>query len=789
MVQKKFKEFCNSNIHLDRAAEKLPSRLQDIDEYSYPAFLTSHQLLLMLDASVGAPYFFDRKKDHSLKANLQGWMDNDCSDSIHSLLRKDLDSEMDISNGSNGFRADENGEQKMAGTQQVDVQEWLDDDGSHDILPLIDQDSNQVENGILNNGRNSFIEPEDVEQQMAGIKQIKVNPSHEVTYEVFVTEVWPHLKKKMKGSYDPSLVWTEIMSVIKGSFEALSNPCGYLSKDEYIEVGRKRAPCFSGERENIYKVFTDYNGFIKKHKNLFDETDLIHSIFRRLRNIRTIPWVIHQIFVDETQDFTQAELYLLIQICQDPNQMFLTGDTAQSIMRGISFRFEDLKALFFHAQQSMQAMNKREIVKPPELYQLTQNYRSHMGILSLASSVLDLLDIFFPESFDRLVRDQGLFNGPQPILLESSNFSDLAVLLRGNQRKSSQIEFGAHQAILVVDEAARAAVPKELQFGLILTIYEAKGLEFDDVLLYNFFKDSQASKEWRLVSLYMEQMFQDSKESTQGPSTSKKGLAKIYQDMMQQERSRPLTFDNLHKILNSELKHLYTAVTRARVNLWIFDEDVEKRAPMFEYFKAKNLVRCLTLDETDKSKLINTVFTESSSADDWKCRGDYFMKLNLYEAAAKCFEISGETSSQKVALAHHIALAAGKMSEKPHDMKEEFLKAARLFLECNIPTKAAICLQNARKQELAAKLYENIRQEFESRGNPVPQILIDGDPFKNFSEEYLNIMLADFHHRHNDLNKMMLTLERLPCWNDRVQFLKDRGHMVEAIQILEENGG
>ena len=70
-------------------------------------------------------------------------------------------------------------------------------------------------------------------------------------------------------------------------------------------------------------------------------------------------------------------------------------------------------------------------------------------------------------------------------------YSDLAVLLRGNKRKTSHIEFGAHQAILVVNEAARDAIPEELQLGLILTIYEAKGLEFDDILLFNFFRDSQ----------------------------------------------------------------------------------------------------------------------------------------------------------------------------------------------------------------------------------------------------------------------------------------------------------
>ena len=45
--------------------------------------------------------------------------------------------------------------------------------------------------------------------------------------------------------------------------------------------------------------------------------------------------------------------------------------------------------------------------------------------------------------------------------------------------------------IAVVSEAAREAILEELRLGPVLTIYEAKGLEFDDVLLNNFCKDSQ----------------------------------------------------------------------------------------------------------------------------------------------------------------------------------------------------------------------------------------------------------------------------------------------------------
>lgn len=50
-------------------------------------------------------------------------------------------------------------------------------------------------------------------------------------------------------------------------------------------------------------------------------------------------------------------------------------------------------------------------------------------------------------------------------------------------------------------------------------------------------------------------------------------------------------------MLNGELKHLYTAITRARVNLWIFDENEDKRAPAFQYFVKQQLVQVVKKDE------------------------------------------------------------------------------------------------------------------------------------------------------------------------------------------------
>ena len=67
--------------------------------------------------------------------------------------------------------------------------------------------------------------------------------------------LWPRIGKKWSAKHNASLIWTEIMFIIKGSFEALSKPLGYLSEEEYINLGRKEAPNFYGERKYIYDIF------------------------------------------------------------------------------------------------------------------------------------------------------------------------------------------------------------------------------------------------------------------------------------------------------------------------------------------------------------------------------------------------------------------------------------------------------------------------------------------------------------------------------------------------------
>jgi len=216
----------------------------------------------------------------------------------------------------------------------------------------------------------------------------------EVTYDVFETKLWPDIKKEaalMNLSHiEPLLLWSEIQSLIKGSFEAVTNELGRLNLDEYEALGLKRAGNFKGCRKPIYHLFELYEKF-KRQAFGFDNCDFVFHIYRELgrkaaslrapthRGYSGAP--IHEVYVDEIQDFMESEVLLLICIARNPNKLFLTGDSCQTIARGLHFRFSDIRSVFKKANTMAQAfggkLDERFLVQPTgKIKTLTKNYRT-----------------------------------------------------------------------------------------------------------------------------------------------------------------------------------------------------------------------------------------------------------------------------------------------------------------------------------------------------------------------------------------------------------------------------
>ena len=166
-----------------------------------------------------------------------------------------------------------------------------------------------------------------------------------------------------------------------------------------MAIGKKRAPSFGEEgRRMLYPVFQAYER-LKKELNAYDVMDLVYSIYSRVQEGGWPGVPIHSLYRDEVQDATQAELLLDICVVADPSGIYYCGDTAQTIARGLGFRFADVRALFWHDNQRRERAGLPPVL-PPTIDTLEVNYRTHSGVLDAAAVCIRNLKLRFPLTID-----------------------------------------------------------------------------------------------------------------------------------------------------------------------------------------------------------------------------------------------------------------------------------------------------------------------------------------------------------------------------------------------------
>src|SRR5438046_2508082 len=76
---------------------------------------------------------------------------------------------------------------------------------------------------------------------------------------------------------------------------------------------------------------------------------------------------------------------------------------------------------------------KHSNILKPKLFDLNINYRSHNGILQLATSVVELIQDFFPNSIDQLSSERSEVDGPQPIIVDGFEEEYFNVFVNNNR--------------------------------------------------------------------------------------------------------------------------------------------------------------------------------------------------------------------------------------------------------------------------------------------------------------------------------------------------------------------
>ncbi|PNY14343.1 lupus brain antigen-like protein, partial [Trifolium pratense] len=331
----------------------------------------------------------------------------------------------------------------------------------------------------------------------------------EVTYDRFNAVYWQKFNSKHTKMFDSSKVFTEIVSIIKGGQKSIDLVEGKLSRPDYLSLSKNRASSLSTDERNIiYDIYQSYEK-MKMDKGDFDIADIVADLHQRLRNEKYEGDYIHFVYIDEVQDLTMSQIALFTYVCRNVESGFVfCGDTAQTIARGIDFRFEDIKSLFyskFIPESEASAYNQGK--DKAKTCILNQNFRTHSGVLKLSQSTIDLLSSFFPHSIDVLKPENSFIYGEAPVVLNCGSRKDAIVTIFGNTGHDGGkfVGFGAEQVILVRDDNARKEILNCIgKQALVLTILECKGLEFQDVLLYNFFGTSPLKNRWRVVYAYMD---------------------------------------------------------------------------------------------------------------------------------------------------------------------------------------------------------------------------------------------------------------------------------------------
>ncbi|XP_060187254.1 uncharacterized protein LOC132616693 isoform X2 [Lycium barbarum] len=504
----------------------------------------------------------------------------------------------------------------------------------------------------------------------------------EINYDRFCCLYWPHFRSQLTKNLDPSRVFTEIMSHIKGGLHAGDFLDGKLSRDAYVSMSEHRVSNLSEEkREGIYDIFQTYEK-MKMTRGEFDLSDLVNDLHLRLKCCHLDGDKMDFVYVDEVQDLTMRQISLFKYICRNVDKGFVfSGDTAQTIARGVDFRFEDIRNLFYteFVMKSKGDARRKDKGHISSVFQLLQNFRTHTGVLQLAQSVINLLAHYFPQSVDVLKPETSLVDGAAPVLLKPGDDENAIKTIFGNKGNNSGklVGFGAEQVILVRDESAKKEITHYVgQRALVLTIVECKGLEFEDVLMYNFFSSSPLGNQWRVVYEYMKEQ----------------SLADL---------SFPSFCDARHNIWCSELKQLYVAITRTRQRLWICESVDEFSRPMFDYWKMLSLVEVREVDD-----FIADTMQTFSTPDEWKSRGLKLFWEKNYKMALMCFKKAGETNWERRAKAAGLRATVEQIRyTDPEKARTCLLEAAEIFYSIGRFESAAECFYDLEDYQRAGNIY------------------------------------------------------------------------------------
>ena len=338
-----------------------------------------------------------------------------------------------------------------------------------------------------------------------------------------------------------------------------ADAAGPLERGPYLALGIRQSIFAEAERDRLYDLFEKYRAWLAEAK-LYDLNLVAHE-WHQLAAPRY-----DFIVIDEAQDLTNVQLALVLATLKKPGHFLLCGDSNQ-IVHPNFFSWSKVKSLFWRDEA---------LAQKQELKVLRANFRNGREATRVANTLLRIKHRRFG-SIDResnfLVDAVAGEDGMVTVLSDKD-----AIKKELNQKTRQSTQF----AVLVMRDEDKAEARVHFQTPLIFSIHEAKGLEYENIVLYRFVSNNRA--EFAAI--------------VEGVAA-----ADLNGDDLDYRRAKDKADKSL-EIYKFYVNALYVALTRAIRNLYLIESDT-----------GHPLLRLLALQPgTERVKVEAT----ASSLDDWQ---------------------------------------------------------------------------------------------------------------------------------------------------------------------------
>ncbi len=295
------------------------------------------------------------------------------------------------------------------------------------------------------------------------LETLQVPAGREATYADF--RGWFSRHARAVPALDAHRVHEEFKGVLTGF--PVDQP--WLDRATYLALGVRQSIFSEEQRPQVYDLFDKYRAF-QEQAGLFEPNLEAH------RHLASCPARYDLVVVDEVQDITNVQLALLLKALRKPGQFILCGD-ANQIVHPNFFSWAHLKSFFFQHSELL----AKDITRI-----LQANYRSSPQVTELANRLLRLKQRRFG-SIDR--ESHHLVEGAAVPAGEVVFLQDTDAVRRELDQKTGH---SAHFAVIVMRDEDKAEAAARFKTPLLFSIHEAKGLEYENVILVNVISGQRA---------------------------------------------------------------------------------------------------------------------------------------------------------------------------------------------------------------------------------------------------------------------------------------------------------